>query len=326
MTEGENFITRVKRAWGKKTETGKDVKEEPPVSNNGLVEEFVVSNRKYEEVSRDLRLPENCFSPNSRVLSVGEGLSGFASKLKQEGIEIVALDPIYSMGRELFGKSIPDTEKIIQNRYKGRVKFVDYRFEKIASDQPEEPLIAGSVHSMPFPDDTFTHVFGHRIFEHVDLSEVLPEMVRVLKKGGEIRLGGVMLSALAEEKKLLAGMYQYDGLSGGLHFESAKGMMEAFLALSRNKDLKMYVILDGLPHRSEVRETGSYIAGVIVIRKDNEIPKYTSFSEEERKQYYNVKTAQEDPCLGRIYEVNFSNFKKGYYEMIPAGDPEGKFE
>lgn len=278
--------------------------------------ELIVSNREYEEVSSELRLSQDYFLPGSKVLSVGEGLSNFASTLSERGVDIIAVDPIYSLGNEIFEKSTSDTERVITQKYRRKVRFKDYRYKGLASNRPKEPLVAGSVYELPFSDDSFTNVLGYRIFEHIDLSIALPEMARVLKKTGEIRLGGALLNAIPNEGKLLTGILQYDGSIGNFYFSCANKLKEAFLKLSGMGNLlKAYVVLDGLPGRSEVRNTGAYVAGTMIIRKDDVIPNCVPFPTEERKQC---------PYLGEIYQVDFSRFVPsqdyggGYYQLVPV--------
>lgn len=315
MPEGENIITRIKEALKRtKHGAGQGVPDTTPKV------EYAVSNRKYEEVLKGLRIPGDYFSSESRVLSVGEGLSDFASVLHQKGINIIALDPIYSLGKELFGKSVADTKKIIEERYSGRIRFIDYRFdEKAASGQLEEPLVAGDVYSMPFPDGSLTNILGYKIFEHVDLSRALPEMVRVLADGGEIRLGGVMLAANPKERKLLPGFLEFDSLSGSFYLVKANNIKEAFSKLSADNSLRLYVILDELHRRHWVRETGAYMAGVMIIRKDTVTPSYLPFFEGEEVF---VGAGERYSFLGKMYEVDFSNFipsqgpiYDGYYKL-----------
>ena len=275
--------------------------------------DYVISNRSHEFVYKSLRLSEENFFPQSRVLSIGEGLSDFSSKLHEKGIDVVAIDPLYAIGKNLFGKSIDETCEIVSRWYQGKVVFRDYRHEETISGIPKEPLVAGSVYSLPFPDKSFTHLFGHRIFEHLDLSRALPEMIRVLKDDGEIRLGGVQLSAFPKDEKLMTGTLQYNPDTSTFYYIPAKKIQETFFDLSTTQNLpNVYVVLDCLPRMAEVQNQGALVAGLMIIRKDDTVPTYTPISD------------GTSPFLGKMYKVDIANFasspddNNGHYKLIPV--------
>ena len=278
--------------------------------------DYVISNRSYEFIHNSFRLTENNFSPQSLALSIGEGLSDFASKLHQKGVKTIAIDPLYAIGKNLFGKSIDETCEIVRKWYEGKVVFRDYRHEETLPEIPKEPLVAGSVYSLPFQERSFSHLFGHRIFEHLDLSKALPEMIRVLKDDGEIRLGGVQLSAFPKDKKLMTGTLQYNPDTNTFFYNQAKKIQEAFSDLSATQNPpNIYVVLDCLPRMAEVQNKGALVAGLMIIRKDDTIPTYTPIPNET------------SPFLGKMYKVDITNFtsspndNNGYYKLIPVNQP-----
>src|SRR5574341_2459031 len=168
-------------------------------------DELVVTDRGMLTVLKDLSCDTDFFR-DKKVLSVGEGLSGFANGLAEKGIDVTAVDPIYENAELLSSAAPKDYESLGKD-----VSFKSYRVPGEEYNPPNRDkikIIAASSVALPFKNDEFDVVVANRVYEHVDMSQVLPEMIRVLKDpDGELRLGGVMLHCIPREGKLISGIY-----------------------------------------------------------------------------------------------------------------------
>src|SRR3989344_6208767 len=107
-----------------------------------------------------------------KVLDLGAGPEAkFEKELKEAGInaEVVSLSPDFSIE--------------------------EYR-SKAISLTPKAHYIAGLGQNLPFREKSFDRIFMFHVGEHIsadDLNEMIPEMIRVLKKGGRIYIGPLVM-------------------------------------------------------------------------------------------------------------------------------------
>lgn len=270
----------------------------------------VLSSREYKTVVKELRLPADYFSRGMKVLSVGEGLSDFARELhRKTRLDVIALDPIYALGRRVLEEDPGKVAKILREAYGREVELAQFQEESDKIPLPDRKrIVTGSVYELPFPDKSFDRVIGSRIGEHIDVNRAIPELVRVLKPEGGIRLSGILVSVIPSEEKLLPGRLEYDGYWGDYYFLPIKGIEEAMQFLAE-KNLVVYVVLDELPRRSEVREgLEAYNAGIMIIRRDNQWPTTKPFYTEPEnfaKKYGHLKKDLGGyPFLEQVMRVN----------------------
>lgn len=258
---------------------------------NPPIKEGTVSTtaRPFEFVELASRLPEGYFAPGMKVLSIGEGLSGFAKGLHDQfQVDVVAADPIYSLGDKVVGRSPDETKKAIKAEWGGLINFNPFESKELGSSMQNEvlpqidksKLVAASVYELPFRNEHFDKIISHRLVEHIDLAKALPELLRVLKPDGEIRMAGVQMFAIPEQFRLLkSGLRAVEG--GGpwrsIVEEVIRGNIpQTFEWLVGNPGVKTYVVFDRLPriHVSLLDNNmrGVCNAGIMVFRKDNITP------------------------------------------------------
>lgn len=102
----------------------------------------------------------NYFSPSTEdtILDLGCGIGIFSYRLANANCKIVGID--------ITKESI------------------DYANEHLKKDNIT--YIVGSAYSLPFKNDSIDYVTGNAVLHHFDLSQALPEIMRVLKPGGKL--------------------------------------------------------------------------------------------------------------------------------------------
>jgi SAM-dependent methyltransferase len=174
--------------------------------------EVKITPRTFEEVKIWLHTPEDYFESGEKVLSVGEGLSDFARKLHEEGVNSYATDLIYVFGKNATNLDGIDKAVSIYNKNKtsgpllttldNRTRLVPSKFGD-AQNGPEIGRIAGADSAkLPFASESMDKVIGNFLMPYVDWKKTIPEFMRVLKPSGEIRLAGVEL-VLDHERKFI---------------------------------------------------------------------------------------------------------------------------
>ena len=114
-----------------------------------------------------------------RVLDLGSGLGKFAKEAKAQGIDIVSLD-----------------------------KNPDWHSADWINDVQTDNFVKGDAFSLPFANNSFDIILArasvHSIIEtRDDLEDLLSEILRVLKKGGQFRFGpgGLVFEYLNEKER-----------------------------------------------------------------------------------------------------------------------------
>lgn len=275
-----------------------------------------VTHRDFGTVYEGLTIPDSYFKPGEKVLSVGEGFSSFARDLLDQGVDIYAIDPVYNLPEDSLSEPLAKlSDSLATETARAQVFNRHYGTSSLSLSPrellPPERIIAGSGDALPFPTGSFDKIISHRLFEHVDTSQVLPEFIRVMKQSGEVRYGGVMLHANPQSQQLLPGTWQYDSSFGNTYFSSAVGFPEAMDWCDQQGDLSMYVAMTEIPRRNEIKDgLGMYVAGTLIIRKDASVPTIHLGYQGERYRNY--------PHVGKLYEVGFNKKTNGdsiYYPM-----------
>lgn len=295
-----------------------------------------VSAREHDLVYSSLRLPQNYFRSGMKVLSIGEGLSDFARNLRTErGIQAIAIDPIYQLGRRVFQNDPQKVQKVLEDAYDGRVAYKKgYQRNQETVPLPEpKKVAAGEVYNLPFADTSFNTVFANQLLRYIDLSRAIPEFMRVLKPGGEIRIGGRMLQIGIHDdnsKVLIPGLVHNPPYTYQEEFIEGEGVHEC-LQFIRDHKLFAYVVVDELApyyRTSPFRET--YEAQTLIIRTDGQWPETSPITDEEfreRSIFANRQTnIQRFPELGRVLRI-VPELRKtdtllpcnGYYPLAEAG-------
>jgi hypothetical protein len=284
---------------------------EPTHSDAWLNEHKVVtlSNRDYYAVRAGLRIPEDYFQPGEKVLSVGEGLSDFARRVRDEGgVDIIAADPIYSLGKEILTSDRDTIDRQLEDRFGDRVGYRHHvRVDANSLPDPEH-IVAASVYQLPFKDHSFNKVVSFRLQEHLDLSVAVPEMIRVLREHGEVRMGDCLLMARPKRSELFPGRVYLDNKKVA-YFDEARGFAGAVDALRGEEKYQVYTQMTVLPRDPIIREDlEMYVAGTLIIRNDEEIPQCRGFTDDEMKSidrsglYKNP--VRDYQYLGRVYRVD----------------------
>lgn len=273
-------------------------------------DKVAVTARRYEEVLFGLGIPDHYFFPDMRILSVGEGLSDFADRLsKEKGVKVIAIDPIYSLGQQLLQSEPKEVRRILEGAYSMRVNLQTFGADTLPVLNPSR-IISSSVYDLPFSDNMFDLVVSHHVLEHIDLALAAPEMVRVTKPNGEIRLGKPVIQVLGDVirgmdpdeiawyerlklevpkpierpiKQLLTKILDIDGYFNISERPFPGNIPGALKWISRNPSLTAYLAFDTLPKRSALYEKGIYMGGPFIIRKDNEWPQVVVFNLEDSK-------------------------------------------
>jgi len=273
-------------------------------------ETVIVTSRSYEEVMTDLHIPESYFTPGQRVLSVGEGTSSFARTLREKGVDCIAVDIIYALGNKLFDSKTKieaeDELNLVSHKriqYRGDQKMAGVADSiNLNQEGPEiDQMVAADTAKLPFPDNTFDVVVADYLTLYVDLEKTIPELIRVLKPGGEIRLGGVGLRILLKHKIIDENFY---GNGHNKYFSPACKMSEAFSWLGQQENITVWALLDNYVSgyskscdyngifRKEIGEV-PYSSGTIIIKKDSKdtpvlgrMEYVEELKQERRKSFY----------------------------------------
>ncbi len=248
-------------------------------------EKIIVTARSFEEVMTDLRLPDSYFTPNQKVLSVGEGLSSFASTLKEKGVSCVAVDQIYALGSRLLdSQTMAEAEDELNLSSQKPIHVAQMDIDNRQGDlvirerRPDiDQMVAADAAALPFPNECFDVVVAEYLTLYVDLEKTIPELIRVLKPGGEIRLGGVGLGLLINQK-IIDDKFNVEGRN----VSPALKMDEAFQWLGQQDNIFVWAILDGIPDNRKYSTNinailldkfgePSYIAGTLIIKKNSPV-------------------------------------------------------
>lgn len=262
--------------------------------NTTGAEQVKVTPREYAVVRQGLRLPGNYFSTGDKVLSVGEGLSDFARKLHENyDVNVISVDPIYALGLKLFHKDPMVVERILTEAYGTYVELmsadgwgVNYS-ERLPLPDPKR-VIAGSVYKLGFPDNSFSKILSYRMFEHIDFALALPELLRLLKENGEIRMGGLRLHAdlnkftLSDQEIIM-----HNSMEG--YSSPHPGLGSSLDTLVNKRGVSTYALITTSPGAKVGRAYPNVKIGtVLIIRNDNKIPLISDPSELDERSELNT--------------------------------------
>lgn len=271
---------------------------------------IIVTGREYSLVSSSLRIPDNDLNPNTHILSVGEGLSDYVKRLHEKyQVNAVALDPIYALGNEILNSDPRAVQIVLKKYYKNQFIYEsEFQIDKQSLSLPDTTqMIAGSVYNLPFTNESFNLVVSNRMAEHVNLFKAIPELLRVMKSDGELRISGLSFTADPLNKKLYPRSIKFSGKKEdyGYFFEESLDAIDALHDLIQQKALNAYVILNSLPKRSEVRdELNLYSVGLLIITRDNHNPQLTPWLESDTQAVLpSGKNNSHYPFLGKLFRV-----------------------
>jgi ubiquinone/menaquinone biosynthesis C-methylase UbiE len=112
----------------------------------------------YPEAGLDWIVESLGLSPGARVVDVGAGTGKFARQLAARGLQVTAVEPLDEM-RAVLQKAVPEVE-----------------------------ALAGTAEAIPAGDGFADAVTAAQAFHWFDVRRALPEMHRVLRKGGGVAL------------------------------------------------------------------------------------------------------------------------------------------
>lgn len=263
------------------------------------------SARSYEEVRGGLCFPDSYFRPGIRVADIGGGFSGFAKTLAEAtGAQVAVID---LMGQDI--RDLPDQEQdTLQDFFQAQADrgiFFQGKLPK-KGDFDVNLIIAGDVHKLSkvVAPRSFDLIVSYRLGEYIDLGRALPEMVKAITSDGEIRMGGMLLSAVPQESRLYGGAVDYDGSTGEYTFDPQSGFPQTMSWLKNRTDAHAYVAITAPQRRSEVREefggspgTHGYVAGLFIVRLDGQLP--------------GIQKQKSDLEIGSLFEIDPSQV---YYD------------
>ncbi len=248
------------------------------IRNTAGNEGVVVTPRHYNVVSTGLRLPDNYFSTDELVLSVGEGLSDFGNVLEARNINVYSIDPIYELGKQLFQKSPVIVKNTLRHAYQGRVilssgaglgKFMQN--DELPLPNPKR-VVAGSVYDLPFTNGSFSKILSFKLFEHIDFSQALTELLGILKPDGEIRMGGLRLH-VDTKRRIISDQEIIMNNNFEGYCRPHPGLGDSMDILAKSDSLSTYALIDGFPGAKVGRRFPDIrIGSVLIIRNNSQLP------------------------------------------------------
>lgn len=256
---------------------------EPPwLRGRSEISQVHVSARSFEVIKKVLAYPESELK-KGKVLSIGEGLSDYACKLHQQmGVDAIAIDPIYELGLEIFTTDKDKIKKLLTEKYGKRVIFNPLRdeigFPSAEQTKVQPPnqgkIMAASVYELPFKSEAFTHIVLYRTIQHLEPKDALPEMIRVIKPDGEIRMGGLPIEASIFRGELYPGQFKLKRGMEGNEFRPYGSFLKPMMEyLAKNPELRAYIIVDVLNSQGDKIWQDLVSPRSLVIRKDGNLPK-----------------------------------------------------
>jgi SAM-dependent methyltransferase len=261
-----------------------------------------VTGRGYEDLKKLYLIDERRYlRPSTTWLSVGEGLSDYASKTrKKSGVVFVAIDPIYKIGSKILQKD-PEKVKTAVKETLGEVLYADNSENPIVKSPDGTPhktkrefplsepdwLVAGNGFNLPFKGKSFDFIVSSFLLEHSNYQKLLPELLRVLKNDGEIRSYGCRFNIFTDRKIAIASKefkverinkFEYQG-----YWSPIPGFPSTFnlTKIKGFRSVNSYLVIDEYPGNREKRfHPDLRIARMIVHRKDDKRPTFSNLRED----------------------------------------------
>lgn len=176
--------------------------------NGNITDKMWVTPRSYELVAKSLGLDMENLKSGTKILSIGEGRSDFASvinkKFEEKNITAVALDPIYSianpkLSEEKFVDSIKSSGLSVKVGMPEHLAS-NTSFANLQDSYKNRLDVAGTIYQLPFAAESFDLIVLPSVFEYVDLNKAMPELLHVLKKNGEVRINRTQFSIIIENE------------------------------------------------------------------------------------------------------------------------------
>lgn len=257
-----------------------------------------VTERTYEQYLANFSLPEEYLENRGIILDVGAGFASFAQRVNEKfgkkGTKAFALDPVYTFFEgdyEKFEAAALEAGLYPEFMY-GRVEtegksFEDIRQEtrKLYDDFHKEATlsgyyIAGSHQELPFRTESVDLVVGNNSILQFNNREImakaLDELVRVLKKEGEIRLAPTYFKWNEDQQQIALVKYGRMTLEEQREFYQGSGKLIDKIIFGKIRNLeadgvRFYLVLDRVLDSDSGKE--KVLVLNLIIRKDESVPR-----------------------------------------------------
>jgi SAM-dependent methyltransferase len=287
---------------------------------------IIVTVRDYDQVRRHLFISHEDFTPGAKVLSIGEGFSEYSTGLRGRGVDAIAMDPVYLHGSS-YERFSDDEERLRLDIYSQDRRYPPFFDEKTYSSPeslPQNKILVGSVFEIPFADKTFDNVISNKVHEHInDFRTAILESARVMKDSGEVRWGGMLLNADLEYNSVYCRYWRSQEEYYYGDKEKTENFREAIEELG-NKGYNIYFVSDGFVRSFNVM-------GLMIIRRDNKIPKISCGDTDIVEAINNRRDAlifkdmhsqEELSYLGKIYKMAPDSFGGDEHFKVTEVYPE----
>lgn len=264
-----------------------------------------VTTRRYGEVLPWLMVSESQWLEKPKTIDIGAGFSDTISYLSNTyGLKGMSVDPIYEGIETVDGGANEDLVKYLKGKYPADWIDLNTGYSGTADIYiPEaENRIAADVHTLTnsIPVGSIDLAISNRLMEHINLQLALPEICKTIKPDGEIRFAQCLLSTNTEDGELYSGCidlhmydYEYSANVGSLVFTEVNGFTQTMKYLHENGISAFFVetpLTNNLTTQGRKFGLSSiHTGGLLILRKDNKVPKVNWESMNESGQIGNSK-------------------------------------
>lgn len=226
-----------------------------------------ITARPFAEVVEDLGIDIAEIKSGESILSIGDGLSEFPDELaKRSGSVVTSADPVYSYVSPY--DSLDEAKRKLwvakeRDPSLGHLEITSHwGWSTPKQSESRVTRVADSVYRLSFDNKTFDQVLLDEVIQYIDLKMALPEMIRVLKSGGEIRFGRPVMwvKKIQGESWLVIPGAQDDK-------QRAQNWIEAFVA-ARENGANLYACHPSIDGRKGEGEVQTFI-----IKFGDELPR-----------------------------------------------------